>query len=54
MKTIFVSALISAAALANSIPIFSRYPGWKVGVPRTGITVELFIDLLCSDCAHEN
>ena len=55
MQTIFASALITTAALAQAeIPISGRYPGWSQGVPRSGINVELFIDLLCSDCAHEN
>ena len=56
MKSLFTSALLSTAALAfsNSTPVYGTYPGWVVGKGRTGITVEIFLDLMCSDCQGEN
>ena len=44
-------ATISQAS-ANSIPINGRFPGWTAGVNRVDIEIELFIDLLCADCAR--
>ncbi len=49
----FVSAALlstSAFALSNSVPVYGTYPGWVVGSGRAGINVEVFIDLMCSDC----
>ena len=56
MKTMFTTAMLSTAALAfsNSTPVYGTYPGWVVGKGNTGITVEIFLDLMCSDCQAEN
>ena len=48
------AALVATQALANSIPINGRFPGWTAGVNTVDIEIELFIDLLCADCAHNN
>ena len=48
-----VSAAMAALAgftEANSTPIYGFYPGYSVGNGKTGITVELFFDYLCSAC----
>ena len=53
----FVSAaLISSTTLAfsNSVPVYGTYPGWVQGSGRAGINVEVFIDLMCSDCQGQN
>ena len=51
MKSVFSSMLAAstAAAFSNSVPIYSSYPGWKVGSGKAGINLELHYDLLCSD-----
>ena len=51
MKFVFSSMLAASAAatFSNSVPIYGSYPGWKVGSGKTGITLELHYDLLCSD-----
>jgi len=57
MNKFIASALVSttlAAWTANSVPVYGTYPGWTVGEGRTGISVEIFLDLLCSDCQGEN
>ena len=56
MRSIFTTALLSTAALAfsNSTPVYGTYPGWVNGKGRVGITVEIFLDLTCSDCQAEN
>ena len=41
-------------AEANSTPIYGFYPGYTVGNGKTGITIELFFDYLCSACQSEN
>ena len=51
---IFAAALLTTLAAANSVPIYGSYPGWVVGEGRTGITVEIHIDLMCSDCQANN
>ncbi len=56
MRSIFATTMLSTAALAfsNSTPVYGTYPGWVNGKGRTGITVEIFLDLMCSDCQAEN
>lgn len=39
---------------ANSVPIYGTYPGWVQGEGRTGIVVEIYIDLMCSVSAAVN
>ena len=46
--------LASVVMAANSVPINGRMPGWTVGVNTVDIEVEIFIDLLCEDSAHQN
>lgn len=36
------------------MPIYGQYPGWVVGEGRTGIVVEIYLDLLCSACQGNN
>jgi len=48
-----VAALIGCVN-ANSTPIYGTYPGYTVGSGATGITIELFMDYLCSACQSEN
>ena len=47
-KAILLAAL-SAAAYANSVPIFGTYPGWIQGGGQAGIEIEIFFDYLCAD-----
>ena len=47
----FASELVQAG---NSTPIYGTYPGYTVGSGKTGITIELFFDYLCSACQSEN
>ena len=39
---------------SNSVPVFGTYPGWVQGGGEANINLELFIDLMCSDCKAEN
>ena len=41
--------MLASAVTANSIPIYGSYPGWVEGKNKTGIEIEIFYDLLCSD-----
>jgi hypothetical protein len=41
----------AVSAWDNNPPISSRYPGYQIGNGKSGIEIELFIDLMCSDCA---
>ena len=53
MNKFVASALVSSTLAAwqdNSVPVYGTYPGWVVGEGRTGISVEIFLDLMCSDC----
>jgi len=56
MKSAFALAALAASvtAYSNSVPIFGTYPGFSEGEDAVGIQVDLFIDLLCGDCAREN
>ena len=54
MKTIIGSALVAAIASANSRPIYGTYPGYLEGSDNKQITIELFMDYLCSACYNEN
>ena len=56
MKANFAFAALVAAAYAydNSVPIYGSNPGWIEGKGKAGIKVEIFLDLLCSDCKAEN
>lgn len=49
-----VSMATASFALDNSVPVYGSYPGWTVGKGRTGISVEIYVDLLCSACAGNN
>ena len=53
-KTAFVAAALESIALANRTPIYGTYPGYTVGKGKTGISIELFFDYLCSACQSEN
>ena len=47
--------LVAAAnAFSNSVPVYGSYPGWIVGSGRTGISVEIHLDLTCSDSKANN
>ncbi len=48
------ASLLTTLAAANSVPIYGTYPGWVVGEGRTGINVEIHLDLMCSDSAANN
>ena len=50
----FIVALIPAIALADQLPVMGQYPGWVLGEGRTGIVVEVFMDLECSVSAALN
>ena len=53
-KTIAALMIAAANAFSNSVPVYGSYPGWVVGSGRTGISVEIYLDLLCSACQGEN
>ena len=44
----------AALASANSVPIYGTYPGWVQGQGKTGIQVQIVMDLLCSACQYYN
>jgi hypothetical protein len=50
----FVLVVIPSIVLADQVPISGTYPGWVNGEGRTGIIVEVFFDLMCSDSAASN
>jgi len=52
-NSILFSALIAstASAFSNSVPVYGTYPGWVVGSGSKGISVEIYLDLLCEDSA---
>ena len=54
MKMTVTIAAMAAFAEANNTPIYGSYPGYTVGSGRTGITIDLFFDYLCSACQSEN
>ena len=58
MKTTMAVAAMAALACelveANTTPIYGTYPGYTVGSGKTGITIDLFFDYLCSACQSEN
>ena len=54
MYTTFVTGAIAAVVAANNTPIYGSYPGWVEGGMKSGITVELFFDFMCSACLAEN
>ena len=54
MLSLFTTLAATAAAFSNSVPVYGTYPGWVQGDNRVGIEVEIFLDLLCSDCQNEN
>lgn len=49
-----LGSVLIASASANSVPIYGSYPGWTTGEGKTGISVELYFDTLCSACAGNN
>lgn len=53
-KTTATVALLANFASANNTPIYGTYPGYTVGEGRTGISIEVFFDYLCSACQSEN
>ena len=54
MKTTFFTAVVAAGVAANNTPIYGTYPGWVEGGMKSGISVELFFDFMCSACLAEN
>ena len=52
--TALIASSIASLASANSNPIYGTYPGYTVGLGKTGIEIELFFDYLCSACQSEN
>merc|ERR1719223_1157086 len=55
MKYNFAATLAVANAFSNSVPVFGRYPGWVDQSEGTsGITIDMFYDLLCDDSNHQN
>ena len=56
MRVTLSAAMLASSVLAinNRVPIYGTYPGWVVGKGKTGITVEIVLDLMCSDCQGEN
>jgi hypothetical protein len=55
-SSIIASALVatSVSAFTNSVPVYGTYPGWVLGSNAKGIFVEIYLDLLCSDCQDQN
>ena len=52
MKAAAASALLLASAegaIQNSVPIQSRYPGWRLGTKGAPVKVNLFYDFFCPD-----
>lgn len=49
MKKAALTLLATAYALENNVPVYGAYPGWTDGLGRTGISVEIYFDLLCED-----
>ena len=47
-KTIAAMLVAAVSAFSNNVPVYGSYPGWVVGSGRTGISVEIYLDLLCS------
>lgn len=47
-------AAFASLANANSTPIYGSHPGYTVGNGKSGITIEIFMDYLCSACRSEN
>lgn len=55
MKSNIASLIIAAtSAFNNNVPVYGSYPGWVVGSGRTGISVEIYLDLLCGGCQTNN
>ena len=52
--TIAIAAMAAFAEASNTTPIYGTYPGYTVGSGKTGITIDLFFDYLCSACQSEN
>lgn len=50
MKKAALTLFATAYGINNSVPVYGAYPGWIVGEGRTGISVEIYLDLLCSGC----
>jgi len=48
-----ILASSTVSAFSNSVPVYGQFPGWYVGKGEAGITVQIYIDLLCSDCASQ-
>lgn len=49
------SALVATTyAFSNSVPVMGNFPGWVNGEGRTGIEVNIYLDLLCSACQGSN
>lgn len=52
MKAAITSALLLAsteAAIQNSVPIQSHYPGWFIGTKGADVKLTMFYDLFCPD-----
>ena len=51
MKSIALttSALFLSGTDANSVPIYSKLPGWNVATKGSDIDVKMYYDLLCPD-----
>ena len=54
VMALIATSYASSGIENNSVPVFGTYPGWVQGEGRTGISVEIFLDLMCSSCQAEN
>ena len=54
MRGSLAATLLLAVANANTVPVYGSYPGWVVGNGKANITVEITIDLTCTDCMDQN
>jgi hypothetical protein len=50
MNKFIAAAALAHSVIANNVPIYGSFPGWVVGEGRTGIVVDIYLDLLCSAC----
>lgn len=48
MNKAALTLFAAAYGITNNVPVYGAYPGWIDGSGRTGISVEIYMDLLCS------
>ncbi len=53
-KTVAAMLVAAVNAFSNNVPVYGSYPGWVVGSGHAGISVEIYLDLLCSACQGNN